>query len=133
MVSEPPTAAILASMDADEVRFRNLLARKLVLTEDMWPILVREGLTEQTRVRLDFMYYATAKADADALASFLRAETDYEVSVTAGESGGFVIEGKTRETTISPSILAEWVKWMVAAGYRYGRCEFDGWGTLVPS
>ena len=132
-MSEPPTAAILASMDADEVRFRNLLARKLVLTEDMWPILVREGLTEQTRVRLDFMYYATAKADADALASFLRAETDYEVSVTAGESGGFVIEGKTRETTISPSILAEWVKWMTAAGYRYGHCEFDSWGTLVPS
>lgn len=119
-------------MSTDEVHFRDLLARQLMMTEDMWPVLVREGLTEQTEVRLDFAYNARTKADADALASFLRVATDYDVS-TVEDENGFVVEGTTRETTISPDILAQWVKWMVAAGYRCGRCEFDGWGTLIPT
>ena len=119
-------------MSADEVHFRDLLARQVVMTEETWSVLVREGLTEETEVQLDFAYRATTKADADALASFLRAETNYDVSIAA-DGSGFVIEGTTKRTTISPDILAQWVKWMVAAGYRYGRCEFDGWGTLITS
>jgi hypothetical protein len=119
-------------MSADEVRFRDLLASQLILTEDMWGVLVREGLTEESVVRLDFAYRANAAADADALVSFLRAETDYAVS-SAPDDTGFRVEGTTRETTVNPEILAQWVKWMVAAGYRHGRCEFDGWGTFIPT
>jgi hypothetical protein len=87
-------------MSADEVRFRDLLASQLILTEDMWGVLVREGLTEEAEVRLDFAYRANAEADADALVSFLQAETDYEVSAAPDDTGSRV-EGITRETTVT--------------------------------
>ena len=93
----------------------------------LWETLQKHGVTEATELRVDFFYDVPSADAAKQLADFLRAETDYDVAV-AEES----VTGTTQPTTLSPSIIDQWTKWMVLAGYENGRCEFDGWGAEVP-
>ena len=97
------------------------------MNSQTWEVLQGHGVTEQTELRLDFAYETPDKNAAEELAAFLREETDYDVRVEDGE-----VRGSTQPTNISVSILDEWVRWMVLAGYEKGRCKFDGWGTAVP-
>jgi len=98
-----------------------------------WAVLQAHGATEQTELRLDFSYNASNRESANAMATFLGEETDYEIRV---ESDGSLlrrkwrVEGTTQATKISREILDEWVTWMVIAGKDKG-CDFDGWGTSV--
>jgi hypothetical protein len=108
--------------DVDEV-----LALQLSMTSDTWEALQRHGVTAQTELRLDFFYEAPGATEAADLASFLHAETDYDV-----ESDAQSVTGTTQPTTVSAEILDQWVRWMVLAGAEHGRCAFDGWGAQVP-
>jgi hypothetical protein len=105
----------------------DVLAHQLAMNQQTWAELQRHGVTEETEVRLDFAYEAPDTQSAQTLASFLRDETDYDVHT---EDDGVI--GSTQGTTISQTILDEWVTWMVLAGHENGRCKFDGWGTAVP-
>jgi hypothetical protein len=112
-------------------KFDELLAKHLTMNRMTWTVLQRHGVTQQSKLRLDFSYNAPNRAAADGLAALLRDETDYDVRV---ESQGsllrrrWLVEGRTQTTSISPAILDEWVTWMVTAGKEWS-CEFDGWGT----
>ncbi|HKR61788.1 MAG TPA: hypothetical protein VJS64_19030 [Pyrinomonadaceae bacterium] len=116
--------------DAD---YDKLLAKQLAMNQQTWSTLKAHGATEQSELRLDFLYNAPNREAADALRAFLHDETDYDIRV---ESAGSIlrrkwrVEGKTQPTTISPGILDEWVTWMVIAG-KEKNCEFDGWGTEI--
>jgi regulator of RNase E activity RraB len=114
-----------------EESYRLNLARQLAMNEKTWARLLELGITGETEVQLDFLYYASNEAAA-ALQAFLKDETDYEVDVhpETGSSGQWIISGRTQKTTISKEILDQWVEWMVAAGFEH-QCEFDGWGTSV--
>jgi hypothetical protein len=105
----------------------DVIAHQQAMNRETWRALVRHGVTEDTELRLDFSYDAPGKADAEALVAFLRQETDYDVE--AQDDG---VVGSTQTTTVSPTILDDWVSWMVAAGHEHGRCKFDGWGAAVP-
>jgi hypothetical protein len=108
-------------------RPEEVLAQQLAMNPETWAVLQSHGVTEETELRLDFTYEAPDRESGDALASFLREETDYDVRADAKE-----VSGSTQGTTISAEILDEWVEWMVLAGHEHGRCEFDGWGATVP-
>jgi hypothetical protein len=117
----------------NEERYHALLANQLAMNAETWRILQSRGVTEQTELRLDFAYWAANQVSAEALKDFLEAETD--CAVTRGLDGDAPVErwgvqGSTNLTTISKSILDQWVEWMVAAGMDHD-CEFDGWGTQV--
>jgi hypothetical protein len=84
-------------------------------------------VTESTELRLGFFYEAPSDGAAEELAAFLRAETDYDVSVD-----GVSVSGTTQPTSVSARVLDDWVEWMVLAGAEHGRCEFDGWGAAIP-
>ena len=115
-----------------EDSYRSKLAKQLAMNEMTLARLRELGLTDETEVQLDFLYYASNESDAEGLRAFLIDETDYEVEVhpqTDG-SGQWVVSGHTQKTTISKEILDEWVNWLVAAGFDH-ECEFDGWGTAV--
>ena len=119
-------------MNKDEA-YRRLLAKQLVMNEETWAALQKQGVTERTELRLDFSYAPSSKANAAALAKLLKEKTDYEVRT---EHAGLLnrkqaVSGTTRATTISKVILDQWVDWMVTAGIQCG-CEFDGWGTEIP-
>ena len=106
------------------------LRQQLAMNRETWKKLQEHGVDETTELRLDFFYDGPGEAEANELAAFLRAETDYEVAVDPEE--GWAVNGTTRATTISLEILDDWVRWMVAAGAEHGGCEFDGWGAQVP-
>lgn len=103
------------------------IAAKQTRNIHMWEALQKHGVTEASELRLDFFYDAPNPSAAKQLAEFLRKETDYDVEFTEDS-----VTGTTQPTTVSPSILDEWVAWMVLAGYEKGRCTFDGWGAEVP-
>lgn len=119
-------------MNKDEA-YRRLLAEQLVMNERTWATLQERGVTEHTKLRLDFSYAPSSKTNAAALAALLREKTDYEVQTK--NTGLFnrkqSVSGTTRPTAISKAILDQWVDWMVTAGLQCG-CDFDGWGTEIP-
>ena len=112
--------------------YRTILAKQLAMNEKTLARLRELGLTDETEVQLNFLYYAPNESDAEDLWSFLIEETDYEVGIhpEANSSGQWIVSGHTQKTTISKEILDEWVEWMIAAGFDH-HCEFDGWGTSV--
>ena len=104
-----------------------MVAQQQAMNAETWAALQEHGVTEATELRLDFAYDAPNTASGEQLAAFLREQTDYDVSADDGS-----VTGSTQLTTLSPTILDEWVEWMVLTGYENGRCRFDGWGAAVP-
>jgi hypothetical protein len=104
-----------------------VVAYQRAMNAQTWAALQAHGVTEETQLRLDFTYDSPSREAAEALADFLRAATDYDVT-----SNNDSVTGSTQLTNISHAILDEWVEWMVSAGYEYGRSKFDGWGAAVP-
>jgi hypothetical protein len=116
-----------------EARYRELLAQQLRMNATTWARLSSHGVTSETRLRLDFTYYAPSRESAAALETLLRQQTDYDVDAVhedGGTPGLWVVHGRTQATKVSPAILDQWVDWMVTAGLTRG-CEFDGWGTEI--
>ena len=116
-----------------ETHYEGILAKQLAMNRQTWAALQQHGVTESSRLRLDFSYNAPSRESADKLCALLREETDYEVRVES--VGSFLrrrwrVEGRTKETAVSPAILDQWVTWMVTAG-KERSCDFDGWGTSV--
>ena len=105
----------------------DVLRRQLAMNRQTWAALQSQGVTQETELRLDFMYKAAYSEKANALAGFLRAATDYDVRADDAS-----VSGTTQATAVGPEILDEWVMWMVLIGYEHGRCQFDGWGAAVP-
>jgi hypothetical protein len=124
---------------SEEGELRAAVARQRVMSQDTWWTLQKHGVTENTRLRLDFLYFADNESKAQALVQHLNSETDYHVSVEPAarpvglffKRGRWVVRGTTKETAVSLEILIDWVTWMVVAGFKAG-CEFDGWGARAP-
>jgi hypothetical protein len=112
------------------------LAQQLAMNVHTWGRLREHGVTEDTALRLDFMYEAPSRGAADKLVKLLRDETDYDVAepqtAAAPSAPKFLVSGTTQETNVSLDILNQWVDWMVAAGHQSDGCTFDGWGAQVP-
>ncbi len=112
------------------------LSRQLRANAQTWKVLTDRGASERSELRLDFLYWAPERAEAETLRAFLSYETDYELAVgrTEDRSGraAWAVEGRTQPMSLNPEILDEWVTWMVVAGAENGRCEFAGWGAQLP-
>jgi Regulator of ribonuclease activity B len=110
-----------------------VLARQLAMNAQTWRALQEHGVNAASMVTLDFFYRPSGQAEAEQLAAFLRADTDYDVDVVSQNRGtfgkGFSVIGKTQPTAVSLEILNDWVGRMVNAGVEKGPCEFDGWGA----
>ena len=111
--------------------YEEILAKQLAMNRHTWAALLRHGVTEQSKFALDFSYSAPNRGAAEGLRLLLQEQTDFEVRVDS--DGSFLrrrwrVEGTTQRTAVSPTILDEWVDWMVTAGKECS-CEFDGWGT----
>jgi hypothetical protein len=104
------------------------MAQKLAMTPDVWAVMQRAGVTEDMQLVLGFSYKAPDSSAAEALASFLRAETDY--SITSCKRNA--VHGVTQPTLASLDTLMEWVEWMCLAGTQH-RCLFDDWQAIQKS
>ena len=111
------------------------LAEQREMTARTWTVLQDRGIHEQS-LRLEFFFDAPDGAAAEALATFLATETDYELSTTPDEAEakagpGWLVGGRTRPTRVGPEFLDQWVTWMVTAGAEHGACVFAGWGASI--
>jgi hypothetical protein len=118
-------------MSDDADWYEKLLELQLRENPEIWARFMDEGLDEE-ELRLGFIYLAPGEAEANELAGFLRAETDYDVEVHAQKAGtatvaSWLVVGATQPAFITLELLDGWVEWMVAAGAAEGPCAFDGW------
>jgi len=125
-------------MSDDREWYEQLLELQLRANPAIWRKLEEDyGVTEETELRLAFIYLAPGEEEAERLAAFLREETDYDVEVRERPMGFFektetLVLGATQPTAVSLSTINAWVEWMVAAGAAEGPCAFDGWTTELP-
>ncbi len=113
--------------------FEQLLDFQLEANPAIWKNLQEKfGVSEQTDVRLAFIYLAPGREEAERLTDFLGEETDYEVEIREQAKGFFekpqlLVLGATQPTTVTLETVNAWVEWMIAAGAAEGPCAFDGW------
>ena len=119
--SKPP-------MDDDmKQEFARQLTPYLKQLPSTWSRLESEGLTSETRVKLDFAYSIPDKVVATRLAAMLQSQFGYQADLQSVDDG-YKIQGRTCETTISTQILQKWLGYMVQRGVESGG-RFDGWGV----
>jgi len=93
-----------------------------------WRDLLLSGLTPDTAVRLDFVFFGDTQELADILRSGLETK-GYDVQmVSHGTASGerIAVTGRTCPSTFTHDQLVDWVHAMIAAGIRVG-FELDGW------
>ncbi len=96
----------------------------------IWGELLEEGVGDEPELRLTFAYLAGGEAEAERLAAFLRAETDYELFVRShgrGRKRQWFVAGATRPARVTLDTINAWTEWMIAAGAEHGPCAFDRW------
>jgi hypothetical protein len=86
------------------------LASQLAMNRQSWQALQENGVTDETELRLDFFDVAPGEQQANALASYLQAETDYGVSVGSRARGllrktSWMVNRATQKTQVSLDIL----------------------------
>jgi hypothetical protein len=113
-------------------KYFNNLVTQLSSNPQTWQVLLDNGVTEETELEVEFLYYAPTKDKAELLKATLG---EYGYSVSIKSSGTllkrqWLVEGKTTPTTLTLAKLNQWVKWMVVAGEEYSS-DFDGWGVSV--
>jgi hypothetical protein len=112
--------------------YEQLLALALERNPGIWEDLRASGMTDGGELRLAFLYVAPGEAEAEQLADFLRAETDYEVTAHCQRENrraelDWFVAGMTRPAILDLETVDAWVEWMIAAGAANGPCAFDGW------
>jgi len=117
--------------------YEELLDQHLARNQDIWAGLREHGITDESRLRLGFIFVAPGVAEADQLVAFLHEETDYEVrtrerpGADADADADWVVIGTTQPTPVSLELIDDWCEWMIAAGAAEGPCAFDGWAAQV--
>jgi hypothetical protein len=113
----------LAHLTDEEVRalHGHLERNKTIFVE-----LTKHGWRPEKPLTLDFAYNCPSKEAAESLRTYLKEETDYDLSVQ-----GTRLEGSTQPQAVDQQTIQRWTFWMFNAGIDHG-CEFDGWGTAVP-
>jgi hypothetical protein len=115
--------------------YEQLLDLQLRRNDETWKRFREHGIDAQ-QLRLGFAYLSPGEEEAQDLAAFLRAQTDYVVEVHAqgdADEPAWVVVGHTQPTSLRRELLDDWVEWMVAAGAAEGPCAFDGWTAQVVS
>jgi len=122
--------------DDDREWYEQLLDLQLRANPAIWKHMGELGVDERTQLRLAFTYLAQGLQEADRLAAFLGAETDYELQVRERSRSRlgtreWLVLGATQPTTVTLERIDAWVEWMVAAGVAEGPCAFDGWTSEI--
>jgi len=87
------------------------------------------GVTDESKLKLEYFFYTNTKEKAEALATELASRGyDGEHDVAAGDPSQYVITGWTTPMSMSNEVVVSWTGEMCDLGYKFD-CEFDGWGT----
>ena len=120
--SEPP--------DDEEAVLVRAVNVQLLDNIRIWGELQEQGAGDEPELGLTFVYLAADEAGAERLATFLGAETDYELFVRSRgrlRKREWFVAGTTRPAPVTLDTINAWTEWMIAAGAEHGPCAFDGW------
>ena len=121
-------------LSANENEYDKLLSNQRSMTIETWKQLQSHGVTKETKLVLDFLYYASNKDSAEKCRNHLF-EYEYTVQIKPEKKdkpqGLWIVNGNTQQTKVNQDILIQWVDYMVTAGWKFG-CVFDGWGAEIP-
>ena len=113
--------------------YDELLEAQLRENRTAWAELEDDGVDDDSRLMLGFLYLAAGEPEAQRLVTFLQAETDYDVKARPRPGDppelAWCVIGTTQPTPLSLELLDDWVEWMIAAGAAEGPCAFDGWAA----
>ena len=104
-------------------------ARQLTMTPQTVSQLRKYGVTDDSRLKLEYFYYTNTKEKAAALAQEL-ADLGYTGSLdhSASDRKQFVVTGWTSPMRMDDHTVLDWIGRMCDVGHKHD-CEFDGWGT----
>ena len=104
-------------------------AKQLTMTPQTVAQLRNHGVTDQTRLKLEYFFYTDTKEKAAALAQKLTS-LGYTGSYDHSASGKkqFVVTGWTSRMKMDDQTVLDWTGSMCDIGHEHD-CEFDGWGT----
>ena len=104
-------------------------AQQLSMTPQTMTQLRRFGVTDGSRLKLEYFFYTNSEEKAEALAQSLSAMGyDCEYGVSADDDSLVVITGWTSPMAMDDSSVTDWTARMCDLGREHD-CEFDGWGT----
>ena len=112
----------------DDAYARNR-AGQTTMTPQTVAELRKYGVTDQSRLKLEYFFYTNTEAKAAALAQRL-SEIGYagRYDHSASNRNQFVVTGWTSPMKIDDQTVLAWTLRMCETGCDFD-CEFDGWGT----
>lgn len=124
-VSKAPQASVFVS----EADFAKIRAKQIEMAPQIMKQLRGYGVTDESKLKLEYFFYTNTKQKAEALAKEL-ANRGYDGghAAAASDSSQFVITGWTTPLQMSDGGVAGWAEKMCDLGYKFD-CDFDGWGT----
>ena len=107
----------------------NDIERQLKMTPETLEQLREHGVTDDTKLKLEFFFYSDNEDSAKQLTTALRG-LDYEADLYVPKKDGdkFIITGWTTKMNMDDKTVLHWTVDMVKISYDYG-ADFDGWGT----
>ena len=109
--------------------FEKILSSQLNMLDTLWERFVEHGVTDETKLVLEFDFICPNKEAANNLDIALE---DYESHVNKNTEGQWEVSGKSDPTQVSKEILTQWIDFMVSLGCDHD-CEFDGFGAIMPN
>ena len=118
-----------ASVFVSEPEFNANRTKQITMAPQTTEQLHGYGVTDESRLKLEYFFYTNTKEKAEELARDL-ASRGYNSNhdVAAGDPSLFVITGWTTPLQMSNEVVTAWTGEMCDLGYKFD-CEFDGWGT----
>ncbi|GAA5497213.1 hypothetical protein Rhal01_03406 [Rubritalea halochordaticola] len=118
-----------ASTFVSEAAFEANRVKQTTMAPQTMEQLRGYGVTDESKLKLEYFFYTNTKEKAEALAKKL-AGRGYsgKHDVAAGDPSQFVITGWTTPMSMRNEVVVSWTGEMCDIGYRFD-CEFDGWGT----
>ena len=110
-------------------QFKENVVRQTTLTPQTLSQLYEYGVTEDTKLKLEYFFYTNSEGKAAALHNAL-VELGYtgEYGQSASDDSIFVVSGWTTPVTMAKDSALTWTKSMCKLGFQHD-AEFDGWGT----
>jgi hypothetical protein len=112
-----------------ESALRENLSHQATMDTQTIAQLRKQGVTDTTKLKLEFFFYTDDEAKAQGLVKELQAlEYQVECEPSSGDSRLFVVTGWTTPIQMGEEIVLEWTDKMCRLGFQHD-CDFDGWGT----
>ncbi len=112
-----------------ESAFRKNLVSQSRMTPQTLEQLRDYGVTDDSKLALEFFFYTDTAAKASALATLLSTEGYLvEHGPSASDETTLVVTGWTTRMRMDEKTVTAWTERMCRIGFEHD-CQFDGWGT----